>query len=350
MGVYALEVEEMKRRILINIVFVIVLTAAFSVLAAPVSADENYGEYILTYGDSLKEVRRQYIGESAVPWATLYSGQRYESDILTIEEGFAFSDTYIGNFQNELTEQLVSYWDDTPSAVLDFGWTLYSSTDANAEMASIHFEEPVVLCHDTLNTPVVTIVPAYVMKYDTISLFTPQASLKGTPELIGADVTATFTSDVQSRETAPDEIVLVYTLEITGEGVMSYADPNDVFGFLDRQDKTEPCTISISRVGTLTVAKDSPSERWYPLEDTFTETWQADSLTSDMNIYESSLSGPNDVDGAIMEYTLTSASLGTRTPVAKGVFDVTAYGAVGDGIAYIFDSRFHCVKIKIARN
>lgn len=320
----------MKRRILINIVLVIVLTAAFSVLAAPVSADENYGEYILTYGDSVKEVRRQYIGDSSVPWATLYSGQRYESDILTVEEGFAFSPTYIANFQNELTEQLVSYWDDTGSGVLDFGWTLYSSTDAGAEMASIHFQQPVVLCHDTLNTPVVTIVPADVMKYDTISLFSPQASLEGTPELVGADVTATFTSDVQSRLT--NQIILDYSLDITGLGVMSYADPNDVYGFLNRQDRTEPCSISISRVGTLTLAK--ASARWYPSQDTFTETWQADSLTTDMNVYESSLSGPNDVDGAIMEYTLTSASLAPRTPVAKGVFDVTAYGAVGDGIAY----------------
>jgi len=164
------------------------------------------------------------------------------------------------------------------------------------------------------------------MKYDTIGLFTPQASLKGTPELIGDAVMATFISDVQSRP--GNQIIFDYSLLITGPGVMSYADPNDVLGFIDRKDKTEDCTISISRVGTMTVANNPPSTRWYPVQDTFTETWQAESLTSDMNIYESSLSGPN------MDYSLTSAALAARTPVAKDVFNVRDYGAEGDGIAY----------------
>jgi len=307
----------MKRQIFINIVLVTVLTAAFSALAAPVSADENYGEYILQYDDSIKEVRRQYIDHSAVPWASGYSGDRYVSEMLTVEEGFELSDAYIAQFQNELTEHQVSYWDDTGSGILDFGWTLYSATDADAEMVSVHFEQPVVLCHDTINTPVKTTVPAYIIKYDTIGLFTPQASLKGTPELIGDDVTATFTSDVQSR--SGNQIIFDYSLLITGPGVMAYADPNDALGFIEREDKTEACTISISRVGT---------KRWYPVEDTFTETWQADSLTTDMNIYESSLSGPN------MDYSLTSATLPVRTPIEKDVFNVRDYGAVGDSTAY----------------
>jgi len=316
----------MKKRILTNIALVIVLTAAFSALAAPVSADETYGEYLLQYDDAIKEVRRQYIGEESVPWASSYTVDRYDSEILTIKEGFALSDAYIAQFQNELTEHQVNYWDDTGSGILDFGWTLYSATDATAEMVSVHFEEPVVLCHDTIDTPVKTTVPAHIMKYDTIGLFTPQASLKGTTELIGDDVTATFTSDVQNC--SGNQIIFDYSLLITGPGVMAYADPNDALGFIEREDKTEACTISISRVGTMTVARDDPSARWYPVEDTFTETWQAESLTTDMNIYESSLSGPN------MDYSLTSATLPARTPVAKDIFNVMDYGAVGDGVAY----------------
>jgi len=334
----------MKRRSLFNIVLATILTAAFLIPVAPAIAYEDSAlmpvsgssdgytleviencsqEYILEYDDSRKEIRRQFVGESPVPWATGYSGDRYESQILTVKEGFEFPETYIEQFQNELTESKVSYWADTGSAISVFGWTLYSSTDVDTEMVCVNFKEPLALCSFT-DDHVETTVPAYVMKYDTIGLFTPQASQAGMPELEGDDLTATFVSDVTSR--SENEIVFDYSLLITGEGTIRYCDPNDPLGFLDRKDKSESCEISISREGTMTIARDASCLRWHPVQEVYTEIWEAESLASAMTISESSLSGPN------MEYSLTPAVLPERIPAVKSIFDVMDYGAVGDGV------------------
>ncbi len=286
------------------------------------NCDNCLQTYILEYDDVVKEVRRQckYEGEE-VPWATGYVADHYETQILTIKDGFEFSDTYIEQFQDELTELKINYLTNSSSEVLDFGWVLYSSTDTNAEMTYIHFKEPVVLWSSTADHIEVN-VSADIMKYDTIGLFTPEASQKGMPEIQGENLVATFISNVLTR--TETKIIFDYSLTITGHGTMRYCIPDDLLGFLMRKDKVASCDISISKTGTMTFTKKGLSPKWQLTADSYTETWQTGGTIGDLYINESVFSGSN------MAYFLSSAVLYDRTPVDKEVFNVVDYGAISN--------------------
>ena len=161
----------MKKILVIGLVFLF-LTLMFSSLVPAkqtVQTDNEWG-YILKYGDVEQEVRRQYVGELNVPWANGFSGQQFISQILTIRDGFRVPESFFYQWQSDLTQGCINYWNFTAESGSDFGWVYYHSTTYLLEDFFIKFKKPLTLW--TFGLPCVeTTAAASVMKFDTTGLF-----------------------------------------------------------------------------------------------------------------------------------------------------------------------------------
>jgi hypothetical protein len=283
-------------------------------------------DYRLVINDSEKEVRTKDTGDVMVPWAEGMTGRRFESTALTVKEGFVLPQSFFDHWQDELTRVLVTYWQITGDTYADFGWVWYKSQGNPQEELCIKFKEPLPFWPAS-GDRIETTASAYIMKFDTISLFDPRGSKKGKPELEG-DLNATLVCTNISR--APGTIVFDYTLNISGQGVMRYYNPTGEEWLLGadeedtRNDKEEPCNIEITRDGVKEFSKDT-SGTWYLVRDIFSETWHAESQESDMIVHESSLSGPGQT------YSLSLSDLPERGQRAKPIASVYDFGAAGDG-------------------
>ena len=89
--------------------------------------------YILKFGDVEQEVRRHYIGESNVPWADGLSGQQFNSQILTTQDGFYLPEEFFNHWQFALTQSLVNYWNFTIDSGFDFGWVYFHNSNYSKE-------------------------------------------------------------------------------------------------------------------------------------------------------------------------------------------------------------------------
>ena len=61
-------------------------------------------KYKLNYGDVEKEVKRQFIGESLIPWADGFSGKQFISQVLTVRNGFRLPETFFYHWPSALEE------------------------------------------------------------------------------------------------------------------------------------------------------------------------------------------------------------------------------------------------------
>jgi hypothetical protein len=310
----------MKKILAFGLVFIfLTLGDSLAVPARQTVQPDTEWDYTLKYGDVQKEVRRQYIDESNVPWANGYSGQQFVSQVLTIHDGFRVPEKFFHYWQNVLTQGLVNYWNFTEDSGSDFGWVLYSSAECTQEDISIKLKEPLTLW--TFGTSrVESTAAASIMKYDTTSLFAPEKNEKGKPECEGENVTATLICENFSTKT--DQVRFDYSLLITGYGLLRYHDPQGPFL---GEDNNESCTLLITRKGTMTFVKDASTGIWYIIQDCFRDLWYAQSITSGMTINESSFSGPREV------YDFVLSELPERVPSIVPIFNVKDYGAVGDG-------------------
>jgi hypothetical protein len=314
--------DQMKNVLVIGIVFMF-LTIPFSSvpLAKQIPRTDNEWGYLLTYGDVQHELRRQYIGESPVPWATGFSGQRFVSQVLMIRDGFGLPQGFFDHWQSALTQGMINYWNFTAERGFDFGWVYFHSANCSVEDCFIKFKEPLTLW--TVGEPSVTsTAAASVMKYDTVGLFAPEKKERGKPELEGKNVTATLTCKNCSTQTYL--VSLDYSLVISGYGIMRFHDAQGPFL---GDDKNESCTLLITRNGTITFTKDNSTGIWSVVQEHYTDIWHAQSLVSEMTVDESSFSGPHE------RYDLHRAQLPEREPLDIPLFNVRDFGAVGDGTA-----------------
>jgi hypothetical protein len=314
-------VENQTKKIIVIVLVFTFLTLVFSNgIPAKQRMNINGGwKYKLNYGDVEKEVKRQFLGESFIPWADSYSGKQFFSQILTVRDGFCLPETFFYHWQSALTQGLVNYWNFTAERGSDFGWVYYHSTDYSVEDIFIKFNKPLTLW--TFGVPCVeSTAAASIMKFDTIGLFAPEKNEKGKPEIEGKNVTATLIC--KNCNTQADQVDLNYSLVISGYGIMRFH--NSQGPFLG-EDKNESCTLLVTRKGTMTFAKDVSMGIWYVTQDCFRDLWYAQSITSDMTINESSFSGPREV------YDFVLSELPERVPSIVPIFNVKDYGAVGDG-------------------
>jgi hypothetical protein len=312
----------MKKIKIIGIVFLFFnLTFSNLMLAKQVIQKDNGWGYILKYGDVEQEVRRQYIGESRIPWTDMFYGQQFNSQILTIHDGFLLPEEFFNHWQYALTQGLINYWNFTKDSGFDFGWVYYHSDDYSKENLFIKFQEPLTLWTFG-KTYIESTASASIMKFDTIGLFAPEKNEKGKPELEGENLTATLIC--QNYTIQEDQISFTYSLTVTGNGIMHFHDSQ---GPLFGKDKIESCVVKITRNGNMTFAEMNPIGIWYIVQEYYTDLWFAQSIASDITIYESSFGGHNE----IYEFALTE--LPEREQIEKPVFNVRDYGAVGDGVA-----------------
>jgi hypothetical protein len=310
----------MKKILAFGLVFMfLTLGDSLAVPALQTVQPDTEWDYTLKYGDVQKEVRRQYIDESNVPWANGFSGQQFVSQVLTIHDGFRVPEKFFHYWQNVLTQGLINYWNFTDKSGSDFGWVYYHSTDYSQEDLYIKFEEPLTLWMSGESSVESTAV-ASIMKFDTVSLFAPENKEKGKPELEGKNITATLFS--KNYITKKDQVCLNYSLLIFGMGIMRFFDNQGPFL---GGDKNESCTLTITRNGTITFTKDDSTEIWYVTQECYTDIWFAQSIISNMTIYESSFGGSHEY------YDFFLAKLPEREPFVVPVYDVKEYGAVGDG-------------------
>jgi len=283
-----------------------------------IQSDNEWG-YILKYGDVEQEMRRQYYGESQVPWAAGFSAQRYDSRVLTIRDGFYVPDSFFNHWKAALTRSVINYWNFTAERGSDFGWVSYHSANYSQEDFFIKFETPLTLWTYG-QSYVETAAEASIMKFDTVSLFVPETTEKGKPELQGSNLTATLICSNCSFHA--NQVDLHYFLTISGLGIMCFFDSNGPFV---GADKNEACSLLVSRQGTMTFARDNSTGLWYVVHDHYKDCWCAHSLVSEMMVNESSFSGPNET------YDLHLADVLERVSPTIPLFNVRDYGAVGDG-------------------
>jgi hypothetical protein len=277
--------------------------------------------YTLQYGDVEKEVRRQYVGESDIPWTEGFSGQQFVSQVLTIRDGFRLPEAFFHHWQAALTQGLINYWNFTEERGSDFGWVSYHSPACSVEDLFIKFEEPLTLW--TFGEPAVeSTAAASIMKFDTVSLFAPEKNEKGEPELEGKNLTATLLCN--NCSTQVNHVDLHYSLIISGYGIMRF---HDVQGPFLGNDKNESCTLLITRNGTMSFAMDESTGIWYVVQECYTDLWYAHSIISDVTVDESSFGGSDEM------YNLLITELPEREPSVAPLFNVRDYGAVGDGVS-----------------
>jgi len=282
--------------------------------------------YMLDIGDVEKEIRQWYAGESTITWTNNVSGQCFISQLLTLKDGFLLPEAFFTHWQQELTQNLVTYWNFTENTGAYCGWALYDSLEPTQEEMYIQFKQPLFFW-DVNKDYVETTTTASVMKFDTISLFSPQAAEKEKPELEGHNLTAMLCCEKRLQE--PEHLIIDYILNIRGNCVIRCRNPNLRFTAIDT---VEPCTLTITRKGTMEVAKNISMGVWFIISEVYTESWYAKSTISEMMVNESSLSGPN------QRYSLILLELPDRKPLVKQVIDVRDYGAVGDGITLDTDA------------
>jgi len=275
--------------------------------------------YILKFRDVEQEVRRKFIGESNVPWADRFSAKRFDSQILTICDGFCFPEEFFNQWQSYLTQGLVNYWNFTMDSGFDFGWVYFHNSDYSKEEVFIKFKTPLKLWI-LGETYVKSTTSASIMKFDTIGLFAPEKNEKGKPELEGENLTATLIC--QNYTMQEDQIGFTYSLTITGVGAMHFHDSQ---GPLFGKDKNESCTILIKRNGVMSFTKQDSTGIWFCVQDCFREFWNAQSMISGVSVNESCFGGPNEL------YDLCLAQLPDRETSTLPVFNVRDFGAKGDG-------------------
>jgi hypothetical protein len=310
----------MKQILVIGLVCMfLMVTCSHLVLAEQITYTDNEWGYILEYGDVEQELRRQYVGEAPVPWATGLSGQKFVSKVLTTRDGFLLPQAFFDHWQSALTHGMINYWNFTAELGSDFGWVYYHSANCSVEDSFLKFKEPLTLWIAG-ESSVTSTATAAIMKYDTIGLFAPEKEEKGKPELEGKNVTATLTCN--NCSTQADQVSLHYSLTISGYGIMRF---HNVQGPFLGDDKNESCTVRITRNGTMTFAKDNSTGLWYVVQEYYTDVWNAQSLVSEVMVNESSHSGPNET------YDLHLAEVPERAQPVVPLFNVREYGAVGDG-------------------
>jgi hypothetical protein len=310
----------MKKILVLGLMFLFLsLGISVAVPAEPIAQTQSEWGYILQYGDVQKVVRRQYTGQSPVPWADGCTGQQFVSEVLTTHDGFQLPEPFFLHWQVALTQGLINYWNFTANSGFDFGWVYTHSPNDSREDLSIKFKAPLTLW--TIGAPSVeSTAAASVLKFDTVSLFAPEHAEKGKPELEAKNVAATLRCTNCSVQAG--RVNLDYSLNISGFGTVRFFDANGPFL---GNDKNESCTLRITRNGTLSFAKDTATKIWYVLHDHFTDRWYAHSMVSDMTVDESSFGGSHDV------YDLLLSDVPTREPPVVPVLNVREYGATGDG-------------------
>ena len=104
-------VENQTKKIIVIILVVIFLTLVFlNGISAKQKLNIHGGwKYKLNYGDVEKEVKRQFIGESPIPWADGFSGKQFISKVLTVRDGFRLPETFFYHWPSALTQGLVNY-------------------------------------------------------------------------------------------------------------------------------------------------------------------------------------------------------------------------------------------------
>jgi hypothetical protein len=312
--------DYMKKILVIGLVFM-VLTISFSSvsLAEQMTRTDNEWGYILRYGDVQQEMRRQYIGESPVPWTTGFTGQRFISQVLTIRDGFWLPQAFFDHWQSALKQGMINYWNFTTERGTDFGWVYYHSANCSEEDCFIKFKEPLTLW--IIGEPSVTSTAmASIMKYDTIGLFAPEKKEQGKPELEGNNLTATMICTNCSVQ--EDQVDLQYSLTISGFGIMRFFNAQGPFL---GDDKNETCSLLLTRHGAMTFSKDNSTGLWYVVHDHYNDRWIAQSIVSEMTLNESSYGGPRET------YDLHLAEVLGRVQPVVPLFNVRDYGAVGDG-------------------
>ena len=287
--------------------------------AEQLAHSDDEWSYLLSYGDVVQEVHRQFVGEALVPWAPGYVGQKFVSKLLTIRDGFWFSPAFFNHWQSALTQSMVHYWNFTAEHGLDFGWASYHRANCSGEDSFIKFRNPLTLWK-VGESSITSTAPASIMKYDTIELFAPETTEQGKPELEGQNMTATLTCINCTTQT--NLVSLQFSLVISGNGIIRFHNPQGPFL---GDDKNETCAIVIARDGAISFAKENDTGLWIVLHEHYTEVWHAQSLVSDVMINESRNGGPHD------SYDLVFTEIPQRTQPAIPLFDVRDYGAVGDG-------------------
>jgi hypothetical protein len=311
----------MKKIFVVGLVFLFLTVMDSSIILGlhTVQPDTEW-DYTLTYGDVQQEVRRQYIGESPIPWADGFTGQQFVSQVLTIHDGFRIPEPFFDYWQDALTQSMIHYWNFTDERGSDFGWVHYRSANYSCEDLCITFEEPLTLWK--VGEPsMLSTAPASVMKFDTVSLFTPEQKEKGKPELEGKNLTATLIS--KNCYIQGDQVDLDYSLSISGNGTMRFFDNHGPFL---GKDKNESCFITLTQNGTMTFSKNETTGICYVVQESYTDVWYAQSMISDICIQESSFGGPQE------RYTLVLTDLPERIPSEEILYNVRDYGAVGDGL------------------
>lgn len=306
--------------------------------------------YRLVYGESEKEVRRLSAAETAVPWAPGHTATRLVSSLLTVREGFPLPEEFLERWPGELTVYLEEYGRFDGERPVDYGWVWMNFSghdreessnsfaeppgplragrlvDGDCEALSVKFPEPLVWGSRGKSGAQV-IVPAVVMKRNTLGLFNPRGGLRGRPELEGDLEARLVLEDVLET---PASLNLDYELSLTGQGVMRSFLPGGAEwlasdpGALD-QDREEPCRIEILRAGTRQYTRDPAAGGWVLERDDFRETWHAEGLETGQTVHESGLGGPN-CDGS-----LRPARLPQRRQRLGARVDVRDFGAAGDG-------------------
>ncbi|MDD5502244.1 MAG: glycosyl hydrolase family 28 protein [Candidatus Thermoplasmatota archaeon] len=283
--------------------------------------------YTSVVGGVESAVFRTFAGESEAPWASGIKAEKFVSNVSTVKDGFVFPGVFSERWQDALTTKQINYWQTTEKGFADLGWIIYNSPSSDAAKVAMEFKQPLTLCNwGSSENRIESTTPAYIMKYNTIALFSPRNEGKGKPELEG-DATAKIVCE-NFAPTPGGNVAFDYTLNITGQGTLRYYDVGIQWQVLTG-DKEETCNVQITRKGTMEVSKTDGI-----VKNIFTETWYAKSTSSDMVIKESSL------DGAGKTYSLSAA------PAAKNAFgasigasgqfpgfNVRDFGATGDGAA-----------------
>jgi hypothetical protein len=218
----------MKKRInaiiLAILCLILMLPACRNTSEKSIKANPEAGQissFMLNVDDMSFEVAKKDAGEEVVPWTNDIQAKCYESEIIKIRDGFVFNDSYIEAFNKDLTVGLTEFVIESPNAFAELGSQWRNDPDGD-ETVSIKYQKPVVW-YDGSQGAVKCTVPAKIMKFDAVALFSPRGKFSGRPEF-EADATANLSGN--SVEIEPGVVKISYTLEMKGSGVVRYFNAN----------------------------------------------------------------------------------------------------------------------------
>jgi polygalacturonase len=295
---------------------------------APYAARSEAGQtsaYTLIADDMKFEVKRTDAGNAEAPWAAGISATRYDSRLLKIKNGFDFDDDFIAAHGNNLKTYMSEYNVETAEAYSELGWQYFDKTGAR-EIVSVKFSEP-LQWYKGASGKVQSSVAAKIMKSDATAIFSPRGKLASMPEL-EAGAEASLTGEAVEIETG--KVRITYNLEIKGTEVVRSFNANGKEWIETDESKwpadiEQQCSVNIIRSGEKII--ENSSGVWKLSQDEYTETWEAFDKKGSMIVSESSMSGPAG------SYSLAPSDEKQHgVPAGGTVFDVTVYGAKGDGV------------------